>query len=265
MNSIVIYPSMACAFRGGKHCPYCWVDYREQQTGVIAPLPWEQWRDFLLRLPPAVVDIVGGEPLQYPGLYDLLASIAGHHEWALTTNLLGTPDYRRLVDEPLTGCCHITWSYHPFSPQNDKTWERFRRLRDVYGAQVTASVVRWGNVPVREIVQMFADQGVPCAVNDYQPPQGNQENDVWQRCNGGHTHIVVDTAGNVYPCFALYERPDRDRWVKGHISTFTFRSERMVCRQECGPCYRAPGNPFRIDLETITATEAARLVQVASI
>ncbi|MBI4496848.1 MAG: radical SAM/SPASM domain-containing protein [Chloroflexi bacterium] len=248
--SVVIYPSMQCAFRGGTHCPYCWVDYREEQTGVQAPLGWERWRDFLLRLPPSVVDVAGGEPLQYPGLYELLASIAGKHEWALTTNLLNTRNYRRLVEEPLAGCVHITWSYHPFSPQDQRTWERFRRLREVYGPVVTASVVRWGNIPVGEIVRLFEAQGVPCAVNDYQPPQGNQENDVWQRCNGGHRHIVVDADGTVYPCFAFFELR---RGAIGHIDSFQFAPVKALCRQECGPCYRAPGNPFRIDLEPAEA------------
>lgn len=255
--SIVIYPSMQCSFRALKSCPYCWVDYHEAQTGVQAPLPWEQWRDFLLRQPPAVVDVVGGEPLQYRGLYDLLASISQRHQWALTTNLSArNRNYRQLVAEPLPNCAAITWSYHPFSDQmRTGAYGRFLELAATYPGRVRPSVVNYPGVPVTEMVETFRQAGYNCAVNDYQPPSGNTFNEEWQSCNGAHKHIIVGTDGAVYPCFAWYEKGESS----GHIDSFTFSDRRNVCNLECGPCYRQLGNPFRIDLRPVV--EEHRMVR----
>lgn len=262
--SIVIYPSLVCSFRGGINCPYCWVDTFEQRVGRTKPSSsssWEIWRDFLLRLPPATIDVVGGEPLQYPGIVELLQSVSIRHCWAMTTHLPENRAYHSIADSPIAGCVHITWSYHPYSRQDATTFARFQRLRDIYGSHVvSASVVHYGNIPIQDILSRFADDGIYCAVNEYQPPVGNGLAPTWQRCNGGHRHIVCGPDGGVWPCFALFERPDRNRWRLGHISDFVLRPARALCHQECGPCYRAAGNPFRIDLAPCTDVDAQDLI-----
>jgi MoaA/NifB/PqqE/SkfB family radical SAM enzyme len=222
------------------NCPYCWqlAAFGRRKEYPAGPHPWTEWRDALLRYPPAVVDLLGGETLLFPGIYHLAASLYPHHRWAISSNL-SSHTWFDFVNRPLPGCVGWTASWHPTGRLLPE--EFLRRCKALLGVGYPVNVnIIESAYKAQEFADVFRRNGLHVEVNPYEDVRDTMlVSDKPLRCKGGSTHITIDPEGWAYPCLTKLRREDRNHHRLGNIFDGTFRlgSEQRGCRVYCEEYY----------------------------
>ena len=81
LRSLVVWLTFRCKFS----CPYCSAGELDQHAGVEAT--GQQWIKALNSLPPATIDLTGGEPFLHAGIYEIISGLDQKHHLGITTNL----------------------------------------------------------------------------------------------------------------------------------------------------------------------------------
>jgi MoaA/NifB/PqqE/SkfB family radical SAM enzyme len=116
----------ACNYR----CSYCWWEMEDlwdklaEQNRVLPAARWAQVWERIHRLHgPARIDLIGGEPLIYPGIGELLRELSRLHAVQVTTNLSLPEDKLAALAAPLSPeRVRFNASFHPqFAPLEEFT------------------------------------------------------------------------------------------------------------------------------------------------
>ena len=236
---IVVNPTWRCQLS----CAYCWV------RGLgITPGPEEPpsaWLAFLRTLPkPLTVDLSGGEPTLYAGLFDLLYGLTRMGAtWAITTNLVDDAAYHNLRVNRIPGCGALNVSAHAGGPAD--LYERARALADA-GYPVRVNVV--DHPAARPI-----PPGLDGSVIPYQAwIEGAALDGVTRRCDAGREHIVCGPDGAVYRCAVEMQVGAAPLGLIGQGWAAIAPVEPHVCRLGCSTCYTANPAAWQVRMEGLT-------------
>lgn len=220
----VVNPTWRCQLS----CAYCWV------RGLGIALGREEepaaWLAFLRTLPkPLSVDLSGGEPTLYDGLFDLLYGLAQMGAtWAITTNLVDATAYGNWRANRIPGCAAFNVSAHAGGPA-----DLYERARVLAGAGYPVRVNVVDHPAARPL-----PEGLPGSVIPYQAwAEGGALDGVTRRCNAGAEHIVCAPDGRVYRCAVEMQvgAPALGHIAQGWAAIAP--EEPHVCRIGCSTCY----------------------------
>jgi len=240
---MTLIPTWRCNFAGAQKCIYC--DYVPRRGGkeinvaqglrtlkVAREAEPQEWLSFLQKLPPAIVDFTGGEPLLYSGITELLSNFPEKHKWALTTNI---HRIEKLLGLDPGRCECITASYHPtqIEPYSDIDWftRQLKKLRSE-GFNTAVNIVGFPAYINRlgDYVNHFISQGFPVNVMpflnrnwDWRRNKGFYESILqyhqfynenqkfyWDEdttpkiCDAGTNYITVMPDGEAYRCYSSF-------------------------------------------------------------
>ncbi len=103
-------------------------EFREQPRKNITA---DQWIDAFNRIPgSALIDISGGEPMEFPYLIDIITKTSPRHIWGITSNLKHSNIVKRFIDEvgPIR-CNFVTASCHPLADLNHARGDFIEHVR----------------------------------------------------------------------------------------------------------------------------------------
>lgn len=244
-------------------CPYCWERlYKDRYRSVPFPSPQElatAWN----RIPgELLVDISGGEPFLYPGLFEFFTLLGPDKKIAVSTNASG--DIARFVQTvPPERCVSITLSYHPSCHHNIHEFIGKALCLKNRGYPVIVNFVMYPEQMwlFSQLEKMFGHFGVPVHADPYgqnpsTPPftYSEAELEFLRRyvpddrryildrqagrfqCDAGNRHFVVMPDGEAYDCLTrrLYDAPSF-----GNIfdSDFRLRTSQITCEVvACATC-----------------------------
>jgi MoaA/NifB/PqqE/SkfB family radical SAM enzyme len=136
----------SCNYR----CSYCWFEAPNQWSELARrypPLPVEKWLEAWQRMHSLYgtlrIDILGGEPLLFPGMEDLFSGLARQHRIHITTNLsISTARLERLLSVigPDRACFQN--SFHPEFADLPAFLENLSMLRQA-GYDPSVSYITW--------------------------------------------------------------------------------------------------------------------------
>lgn len=134
----------SCNYR----CRYCWweIDDRWEEDAkknrILAPEAWGRLWDRMHALyGPVLINMVGGEPLLYPRVDELIERLCGKHHLRVTTNLsLPIARLSALLARVSPQRLHIAASCHPETTEQGRFLEKLELLRDKGFAPIVAMV-----------------------------------------------------------------------------------------------------------------------------
>lgn len=140
--NILLMPTLRCDYS----CPYCIIKTK-MKFDEVYPKHIEQegmnWVRALRKIPPARIDISGGEPLIYNGLIPLINNMPKKH-WigSITTNLSSSVD---ILKEVRNKDFPIFASFHPYEADTDDFKASLLRIKN-YGFSISVNVVAYPKV-----------------------------------------------------------------------------------------------------------------------
>lgn len=151
-------------------CSYCfweldrlW-DKLAAHNRVLPPETWiAAWERVRARCGAVKIDIVGGEPLIYPGFGRLLSGLAENHALTITTNLsLPVGNLRELVSLVSPQCVRFNASFHPEFTSFESFTEKILLLKSS-GYEPGVLMVAWPPLlpRMKGYGKQFADLGIP--------------------------------------------------------------------------------------------------------
>ncbi len=253
------------------HCPYCWFEMR-QDWAKLADLhlgiPVERWLQGWRRLHEAhgcaAIEILGGEPLRYPGALELLSGLAQWHRFNIVTNLSVPLEFlKELTARVSPERMHLDGSYHPAAADWDEFAPKVALLKSL-GYEPEVRMVAWpphlkaiqekkgilAGMGVRAVVQVFQGgyQGreYPRAYTEAERAvlaemipgiewecRRQEQPTLGKLCGAGHIYANVKANGDVFRC------AKESKELLGNILDEGFRlHERpQPCPYEfCNPC-----------------------------
>ena len=218
-------------------CPYCWVRQALPDRNSSQDKPWQQWAEALLSQPRiSHVDFVGGEPLIFENLLDLIKAIAPVKTWALTTNLV-SDNWQVLVNSTLPNCQCITCSWHPSNGKIDllEFASRVDNLAKKYPTSI--NILETADHAYKHKAKLieagFRDNVINISPYEDVSRAGPMLDRILE-CNAGISHCVIAANGDVFPCLSLFRRNDRDRFCLGNIwDRISWPMRRYRCASYC--------------------------------
>jgi len=136
----------SCNYR----CSYCWWEMDHlwgelaKQNRLLSPEEWAAiWGRIHARYGPALIDLLGGEPMLYPRCSELLQELAKQHRFRITTNLsLTTNELESLLEGISPERVHFNVSFHPQFADLAGFLEKVAKLRE-RGYQPGVLFVPW--------------------------------------------------------------------------------------------------------------------------
>lgn len=225
-------------------CPYCWVALSLKKEG-IAPgqdAAWLQWSRAFQKMPPSVIDFAGGEPLLFPMVHALIASLPQRHKWAITTNLtLKAPLERLIASADPKRCQAFNCSYQRCSGMSQPEFLSHLQLVRSAGFPASVSVVvsDWTRATALADYEFFALHGFPVNLILFEDPRAITEGQHRFRCLAGSRGYTVNNNGDAYRCPTWLRYPGRKGGYLGNIFDGTFRkSPGVECTLSCEKCLR---------------------------
>ncbi|MCR4403458.1 MAG: hypothetical protein NUW12_11940 [Firmicutes bacterium] len=244
-------------------CPYCWERlYKDLYKGVEFPSPQEcaaAWN----RIPgELLIDISGGEPFLYRGLFEFFALLDSDKKIAISTNASG--DIAKFIQVvPPERCVSITLSYHPSNQNNMHDFVGKALCLKNRGYPVVVNFVMYPEQMwlFPKLEKIFGYFGVPVHADPYgQNPRNpaftyneaeleflrryvpDDRRYILERragrflCDAGDRHFVVMPDGEAYECLTrrLYGMPSF-----GNIfdPNFGLATSRVACEVvACATC-----------------------------
>ncbi|MFA6092755.1 MAG: radical SAM protein [Elusimicrobiota bacterium] len=122
----------------GYRCSYCWWEMEDKWKELaslhrlLSPEQWAKvWGRVRERSGQARIDVLGGEPLDYPRAGELLAALSAMHRLVVTTNLSPAKTELGLLLERLSPeRVHFYASFHPESAKLEEFREKLDLLRE---------------------------------------------------------------------------------------------------------------------------------------
>jgi uncharacterized Fe-S cluster-containing radical SAM superfamily protein len=221
MKHYLMNPTWRCQ----SNCPECWVRQAFWWDPAImgaVEAPFWAWRDAIAADTPDIMDVAGGEPLLVPWVIDLI-HLFPQVKWGLSTNGLLTRRIDELAEAKLRNIVSINVSFHPNITRWLHTYKALylRTLRVLLNAgySVHTSVVDYGdNVQVaREMVEHECKEiGLPFYISPYEDMNLDWNDPQGMLCQGGINHLVMDPAGDMWPCLSTLRSPYRHQRKMGN-------------------------------------------------
>lgn len=130
-------------YRCGFSCAYCFLREKpEPERPPVSPAQWlAAWERFAERWGPAIIDISGGEPFDYPGFTGILAALSRRHEVRVITNFAWDP--ADLPSETAPAATGFVLSMHPQHLGRPETFLRKALALKARGFRVRATAVAY--------------------------------------------------------------------------------------------------------------------------
>jgi MoaA/NifB/PqqE/SkfB family radical SAM enzyme len=247
-------------------CPYCWCFGKWQQMAEQNKYPaldkiLKVWENIYQQHGCAQVGLIGGEPLIYPNIVQLVKGICVFHKVAITTNLsVEVDDFISQIDP---SGVYVGGSFHPAFADFNKFLKRAIQLKDKGFGNIISYVAyppQLKRLPY--YAEEFRQQGFLLSVltfwgryNDISYPQGYtneeraaiapylgiREGEKFQlepkvvkgrMCCAGQRHATIKADGTVYRCGGSHSQ------VIGNFFQDDFRllDKPLVCESETCPC-----------------------------
>lgn len=246
MRHYLINPTWICPFK----CSYCWVEATVRMRPMFhaEARPWQDWAMAINRDGIELIDIAGGEPFVYDGLYELMEHCP-RTMFGLSTNGWRHEEIGRFAARPrLINLISINCSLHPESRNRTGYLDRYaasiNSLRSA-GYPVMASIVCSGDNEAeteRERAQL-AEAGVHVSLSPFEDMQDVVElQDTPLLCQGGVDHLVLAPDGMAWPCLTTLRSP---RWAETCLGNWidgTLAPRRRIqpCHEFCYDFYVLP-------------------------
>lgn len=259
----------ACNYR----CPYCWwhgrwdeLAKRNRYPGAVALSTI--WKRIYDRYGEVHIEMLGGEPLLYPGFFGFLEQLLRYHTVGLTTNLSIDiePLLKTLPDDALARLS-LSATFHPlfadlnsFMDNIGKILRRGMRIGVLYlayppqvkdipkykklfaDAGVTFSVLTfWGKYNDREYPKSYSFDEIQCI----DPELGKRGGEKFQitpvmtknkLCNAGHRYGIIHPDGEVYRCGGGGVHGENVKVGNLFDEGFSLFAEPRPCHSEHCPC-----------------------------
>jgi len=230
-------------------CAECWVRatvYGRPEVLHVAERPAEDWLRAIRRDRPQMVELLGGEPFLYDGLYQIVSRAECFT--ALSTNCVLTDRIAGFCAQPRAESVRsITCSYHPDAPHANYEWRWRRAVLMLQGAgySVCCNLVDYPGH--RERAEETADwlrlAGVKVLVSPYeQTAQLGEKRTLGLACRGGIDHLLIAPDGTAYPCFTAFRSPYWREYELGNWLDGTVAADRkpVPCYLDCVDYYVLP-------------------------
>jgi len=154
-------------------CPYCaqemfqvWEKHSREHLGISIERWLQGWRRFHERHGCAAIDVIGGEPLRYPGALELLGGLARWHRLDISSNLSVPLEFLAdLTARASPERMHLEGSYHPQSADWDEFVKKIAFLKSL-GYEPEVRIVAWPPhlSGIQEKKDILERMGVRCYV-----------------------------------------------------------------------------------------------------
>jgi len=193
---------------------------------------WSGWLRLFRSLPPSVIDLSGGEPLLFPGFFNLLK--LDKHKYALSTNLQDTAGYHTLLNINPIIFASITCSYHKNGIDPEPFAERVAHLK-AKGFNVNINIVDHPTYDLdgsdRYVLSLFEDAGIHYSISPFEDPKLIAKGITTYRCNAGVNTFTITPDGSVYRCLSWYRSKHREEGYMGNAFKGTW--EPYDSKQKC--------------------------------
>ena len=114
-------------------CPYCWFHGKWQQMADHNKYPplekiLKVWENIYNKYGSACIELIGGEPLIYPNIVQLVKGLSAFHRIQITTNLsVEVNDFIRQIDASRV---QVSGSFHPVFADFDEFLKRAMLLKE---------------------------------------------------------------------------------------------------------------------------------------
>jgi len=230
-------------------CAECWVRatvYQRPEVLHVRERTAAEWIAAAERDTPDMLELLGGEPFLFEGLYELCARANCYT--AISTNCV-------LMDRIAAFCARphvetvrsITCSYHPDAPHANYEWRWRRSVMLLAGAgySVCCNLVDYPGYRERaEATLAWARKaGVQVVINPYErTEQLGELRETGLVCRGGTDHLLIAPDGTAYPCFTAFRSPywreyELGNWIDGTVDAVR---KPAPCYLDCVDYYVLP-------------------------
>jgi len=230
-------------------CAECWVRatvYQRPEVLHVRERTAAEWIAAAERDTPDMLELLGGEPFLFEGLYELCARANCYT--AISTNCV-------LMDRIAAFCARphvetvrsITCSYHPDAPHANYEWRWRRAVLMLQGAgySVCCNLVDYpGHRERAEATLAWARKaGVQVVINPYErTEQLGELRETGLVCRGGTDHLLIAPDGTAYPCFTAFRSPywreyELGNWIDGTVDAVR---KPAPCYLDCVDYYVLP-------------------------
>lgn len=213
------------------NCSYCWVRRHVNKTPELTEAitrPYEDWANAIKRDPPDVMDIGGGEPLSIDWTLDLIRQFP-NIGWGISTNGLNIDKIEELAACRIPQVININLSFHPEAAKYAWYSDQWKReiimlaeagypvhpnLMDTpYGLKAGAWAINW----LKSIGMHMIISPMCGGLEESRYPSETS-----LICDAGQNVIVVDPAGNAWPCLSAlnsyaWKETCLGNWLDGEI------------------------------------------------
>ncbi|MDD5130367.1 MAG: radical SAM protein [Candidatus Omnitrophica bacterium] len=263
-------------------CPYCWFYGKWQEMAQQNKYPsldkiLKVWKNIYDRYGQADIELIGGEPLIYPNIIQLVKGLTVFHRVGVTTNLsVEINDFTSQIDSSRV---HIKGSFHPAFADFNKFLQRAVLLKEKGFGDRVAYVAYPPQIKSMEYYfKAFRKCGIQCEVLTFwgqyrgikypsgytdeerkiiEPYLGTRQEEKFQLapkavkgrlCRAGQVYADIKADGAVFTCGG--DNPQ----VVGNLFNDDFKlwDDPQPCQSETCPCNEWAGLLIK-DAEPVTA------------